>query len=119
MADNPTSVSRRELEAMIVKRCLTDTAFRAAFTSDPAGTLAAHLGVAANRLPPIVVHEEQPGTWHLVLPPPSASAGGMSNAELDKVSGGVDYRIEYDGVADFPRYPANFVVDFDFLKNFK
>jgi hypothetical protein len=117
MADNRTTVTRRELEALIITRCSTDDAFRAAFISDPAGTLAKHLGVAPNQLPPIVAHEEPRGTWHLVVPSVSAPAGALSDAELDQVSGGV---IQYDGIADFPTYPIEVLADLNaFFKGFK
>jgi hypothetical protein len=117
MAGNRTTVTRRELEAMILTRCSMDDAFRAAFISDPAGTLAKHLGVASNQLPPIVVHEEPRGTWHLVVPSASEPAGALSDARLDQVSGGV---LQYDGIAGFPTYPIEVLADFTaFFKGFK
>ena len=121
MADQRTTVTRREIEAIIVARCARDEAFRAAFTSDPAGTLAAHLGVTPSQLPPMVVHEEPRGTWHLVVPGP---VGTLSEEQLDGVAGGnafptQTYTQEYDGMADFPQYPLDLLVDLNALKGVK
>jgi hypothetical protein len=36
------------------------------------------------------VHEEQAGSWHIVLPAKPANRGELSDEELEKVAGGTD-----------------------------
>jgi hypothetical protein len=40
--------------------------------------------VPAADLPNIVIHEEPPGSWHIVLPAKLAEAGDLSDADLEK-----------------------------------
>jgi hypothetical protein len=89
MANNSERLSRHDLEAKIVKRCWEDAAFRKEFTADPAGAFVKYLQVPAAGLPKIVVHEEPAGSWHIVLPPKPAQTSELSEAELEKVAGGV------------------------------
>jgi hypothetical protein len=39
-------------------------------------------------LPKIVVHEEESGSWHIVLPGKPAGAQELSDEDLEKVAGG-------------------------------
>jgi hypothetical protein len=80
--------SRHDLEAKIIKHCWDDPAFRAKFIADPKGTIVKYTGLAAANLPEIVVHEEEPGSWHIVLPAEPAGAQELSDADLEKVAGG-------------------------------
>jgi hypothetical protein len=89
MAEAEPTLTRHDVEAKIVKRCWEDAAFRKEFTADPAGAFVKYLQVPAAGLPKIVVHEEPAGSWHIVLPPKPAQAGELSEAELEKVAGGV------------------------------
>jgi len=84
------SLSRHDLEAKIVKRCWENDAFRKEFVSDPAGCFVKYLNSPKAQLPKIVVHEEQAGSWHIVLPAKPAKAGELSDEELEKVAGGTD-----------------------------
>jgi uncharacterized protein YbjQ (UPF0145 family) len=89
MAETTTPASVRDGAAATIARLAGESdAFRAALLADPAAALAKLTGVAAASLPRIVVHEEQPGTWHLVIPAKPAAAGELSEAELAKVAGG-------------------------------
>jgi hypothetical protein len=47
-----------------------------------------HLG-SSRHLPKITVYREEPGTWHVVLPAKPANAGQLSEADLEKVAGGI------------------------------
>ena len=85
--------TRHELEAKIVKRCWENEAFRKEFLSDPAGCFVKYLNAPKAKLPKIVVHEEQAGSWHIVLPAKPAKAGELSDAELEKVAGGTDIEV--------------------------
>jgi hypothetical protein len=79
---------RHDLEAMIVKRSWQDEAFRKEFTTNPADAFGKYLQVPTASLPKIVVHEETPGSWHIVLPPKPANIAELSDAELEAVAGG-------------------------------
>jgi hypothetical protein len=71
-----------------VKRAWEDEAFRKEFTADPAGAFVKYLGVPAASLPTISVHQEEPGSWHIVLPAKPADTDELSEEYLEKVAGG-------------------------------
>ena len=81
-------LTRHDIEAKIVKRCWESEAFRKEFVSDPAACFVKYLKAPKAQLPKIVVHEEQAGSWHIVLPPQPAKTGELSDEELEKVAGG-------------------------------
>jgi hypothetical protein len=83
-----STLTRHDLEAKIVKRCWEDEAFRKEFTSDPASAFVKYLDVPKGSLPKIVVHEETPGSWHIVLLPPPENIGELSEQDLEAVAGG-------------------------------
>jgi hypothetical protein len=89
MTNNVEGLTRHDLEAKIVKRSWEDDGFRKEFTSDPTGTAVKYLKVTAAGLPKIVVHEEASGTWHIVLPQRPPDAGELTEADLERVAGGV------------------------------
>ena len=82
-------LTRGELEAMIIRRCWRDPVFRRDFLRDPRAAFQTYLGVPPAMLPTLVVHEEAVGTWHIVLPPPPPNADELSDAELERLAGGV------------------------------
>ena len=88
MTQQAPLLTRHDLEAKIVKRSWEDEAFRKEFTADPAGAFVRYLQVPAASLPRIVVHEEEPGSWHIVLPPRPANTNELSEQDLEKVAGG-------------------------------
>lgn len=90
-----TQPNRSEIETKIVKRCWRNDAFRKQFVSDPAGCLTKYFNVPKARLPKITVHEEQPGSWHIVLPTKPAKADELSDEELEKIAGGTDVAMTY------------------------
>ena len=88
MTQQAPLLTRHDLEAKIVKRSWQDEGFRKEFTADPAGSFVRYLDVPAASLPRIVVHEEEPGSWHIVLPPRPANTNELSEQDLEKVAGG-------------------------------
>lgn len=90
MPEQVPPLSRHDLEAKIVKHCWEDEAFRKEFIANPAATFVKHLKVPLAKLPKIAVHEEAPGTWHIVLPAKPGNAGELSEEDLEKIAGGGD-----------------------------
>jgi hypothetical protein len=88
MTQQAPLLTRHDLEAKIVKHCWEDEGFRKEFTADPAGAFVRYLEVPAASLPRLVVHEETPGSWHIVLPPRPANLNELSEQDLEKVAGG-------------------------------
>ena len=88
MTEVTSTLSRHDLEAKVVKHSWEDEKFRKEFLTDPAATFVKYLKVPKESLPKIVVHEETPGSWHIVLPPQPADIHELSEAELEKVAGG-------------------------------
>jgi hypothetical protein len=86
--EQTTSSSRHDLEAKIVKRSWEDEDFRREFTADPAGAFVRYLNVPAESLPKITIHQEEPGSWHIVLPQKPLNASELSEQDLEKVAGG-------------------------------
>jgi hypothetical protein len=88
MAEAFHKVTRHDLEAKIVKRSWEDEAFRKEFTADPAGAFTKYLEVPKDDLPKIIVHEEEAGSWHIVIPPKPLNLGELSEQDLETVAGG-------------------------------
>jgi hypothetical protein len=89
MTESTSILSRHDLEATIVQHSWNDPEFRKEFVADPAGAFTKYLKMPATSLPKIVVHEEEPGTWHIVLPAKPTNAQELSEEDLEKVAGGV------------------------------
>lgn len=88
MTEETVTISRHDLEAKLVKRCWENEEFRKEFTADPTGIFVKYLKVPAASLPRIVVHQETPRSWHIVLPARPDNASELSDAELELVAGG-------------------------------
>ena len=82
------ATTRAAIEAMVVKRCWTDEAFRRELLADPAAFFAKHTGLPVEQAPAIVVHEESGSDWHIVIPPKPAQADELSDEDLERVAGG-------------------------------
>jgi hypothetical protein len=81
-------LTRHDLEAKIVKHSWEDEAFRKEFIADPASAFVRYLEIPAEGLPKIAVHQEEPGSWHIVLPQAPTNARELSEEELERVAGG-------------------------------
>jgi hypothetical protein len=89
MTEQQNLLTRHDLEAKIVRRCWEDEEFCKEFTADPAAVFVKYLQIPSKNLPKISVYREEPGSWHIVLPAKPANSGQLSEAELEKVAGGV------------------------------
>jgi hypothetical protein len=89
MENDAKGLTRHDLEAKIVKRCWEDEGFRKEFTADPQDVFVRYFQVPATSLPKISVHQEEPGSWHIVLPAKPANMSELSELELEGVAGGV------------------------------
>jgi hypothetical protein len=86
MTEETRVLSRHDLEAKIVKRCWEDEGFRTEFTTDPAGAFVKYLQIPAASLPKIFAHQEEPGSWHIVLPAKPADTNEISEQDLDRIA---------------------------------
>lgn len=78
---------RKQLEAMVAARTMTDEAFRKEFLADPKGTLKKALGIDLGKIN-MVVHEETASTVHVSVPPFQKADGELSDELLESVAGG-------------------------------
>jgi hypothetical protein len=85
---NAQAMTRHDLEAKIVQRSWEDEGFRKELLADPTGSFNRHLQVPAANLPAITVHQEEPGSWHIVLPAKTANRGTLSDQDLERIAGG-------------------------------
>jgi hypothetical protein len=88
MASQYSTLTRHDLEAKIVRHSWQDEAFRKEFIADPTGTFVRYLEIPAEGMPKVVVHQEQPDSWHIVLPARPANVDELSQEELERVAGG-------------------------------
>jgi hypothetical protein len=82
------AITRHDLESRIVKRTWEDESFRGEFLADPSATPDRYLQVSKETLPNIGIHQEQPGSSHIVLPAKMTNAGALSDTDLERVAGG-------------------------------
>jgi hypothetical protein len=85
------TLSRREIEEKIVALAWKDDAFRRSFVADPKGQFEKHLGVKLPAALKMSVHEEDGSHLYFVIPAkPKMNVDELSDADLEKVAGGVD-----------------------------
>jgi hypothetical protein len=83
---NTQAMTRHDLEVKIVQRTWADEGFRGEFLVDPTGTVSRHFDIPADRVPWVIVHQETPDSWHIVLPAKPASTDVFSDTDLKKVA---------------------------------
>jgi hypothetical protein len=88
MTEQAAALTRHDLEAKIVKRCWEDEEFRKEFTADPAGVFVKYLQVPSASMPKIAIHQETPGSWHIVLPAKPPHIDELTEKDLERVAGG-------------------------------
>ena len=84
------TMTRQEMEALIVQRAWKDEAFRAEFLADAKGTIEKYSG---QKLPAdinVLALAEDDKTIHFVIPAKPAQADELSDEDLEKVAGGID-----------------------------
>lgn len=79
------------MEALIVQRAWKDDAFRDEFVSDPKGTIEKYSGQKLPADLKVVALAEDDKTIHFVIPPKPANADELSDEDLEKVAGGIDF----------------------------
>ena len=82
-----TASARLDHDAHLLARAAADPAFRQALLTDTKATIERELGVTIPAGKKVVVFQESADVHVLVLPPLPAN-GELSDAELDRVSGG-------------------------------
>ena len=85
------ALSRSEMEALIVQRAWKDDAFRDEFVADPKATIEKYSGQKLPAELKIVALAEDDKTIHFVIPPKPANADELSDEDLEKVAGGIDF----------------------------
>ncbi len=88
MTEQQSFLTRHDLEAKLVTRCWENEEFRQELISNPAATFAKYLEVPQDSLPKIVIHQEEAGSWQIVLPAKPVTTGELSDQDLERVSGG-------------------------------
>lgn len=86
MSNEPQTVG--ELREHLIEKAATDLTFREQLIADPNAAIKDALGITIPDGFTVKVHEEQPETSHLVLPP-SAKLGEV---ELEQAAGGRVYK---------------------------
>ena len=79
--------SASDIRMALIEKAGEDEDFRARLLSDARSAIESEFDITLPEDFSMHVHEENPATAHLVLPPNP----GLSNEELAAVSGGVDY----------------------------
>jgi hypothetical protein len=88
MTAQTQTITRHDLETAIIQRSLADEVFRRQLISDPDGTFARYFQAQKTSVPRMTIHQEEPGSWHIVLPAKPLSPVELSDADLVKVAGG-------------------------------
>ena len=78
-----------EMRERLIEKATVDEAFRARLLADPGAAVEAETGVAVPAGFTLEVHEDTADASHLVLPP--AAGAALSDADLEQVSGGIDW----------------------------
>jgi hypothetical protein len=90
MAEKPAAISRREIEQNIVALAWKDENFRKAFLADPKRQFEERLGAKLPASLKITAHAEDENHLYFVIPAPPKASSELSDADLEKVAGGVD-----------------------------
>ena len=87
------TINRNDFETAITQRAWKDEAFRAEFLADPKGTIEKYSGQKLPAGLKIFTHAEDDATLHFVIPNKPANADALSDEDLEKVAGGIDFFI--------------------------
>ncbi|HOW27326.1 MAG TPA: NHLP leader peptide family RiPP precursor [Elusimicrobiota bacterium] len=80
-------MAEEQMKDKIIKKALTDPAFKKALIANPNAAIEKELGMKIPAGLTVKVVEDAPNTVHLVLPAVPAK-GELGDADLEKVSGG-------------------------------
>ena len=84
------TMSRQEMETLIVQRAWKDEAFRAEFLADAKGTIEKYSGQKLPANVNVVALAEDDKTIHFVIPVKPTNTDELSDEDLEKVAGGLD-----------------------------
>ena len=84
------AVTRRELQTALIEKCWKDPEFRRKVVADPKGLLESDTGKKLPSDVKIFIHEEDADTLHFSIPPTPSNISELSDADLERVSGGTD-----------------------------
>ena len=87
MEANKETVTISVMRERLLEKAAEDEAFRARLLADPKDAIRDALGMEIPDELTISVHEEEPGTSHLVLPPSPA----LAEADLEQAAGAFDW----------------------------
>ena len=86
------TVSFEELPGKIAARAAQNPEFRREFVADPRAAFSKYTDLKLPEGTQVRVHEQKPGELHFVLPP-VPDKGKLSEADLEKIAGGVEVAI--------------------------
>ena len=89
-APAPSSMTRQEIESLIVARAWKDASFKKEFINDPKGTIQKYSGQSLPGNVNIIAHEEDANTMHITIPQPPRNVDELSDQDLERVAGGTD-----------------------------
>lgn len=87
------AANRKTTQEAIVKKAISDAAFKKALMADPKATLEKELGIALPKGLKVEIVEETASTLYMVLPD-VIKTDTLSDKELEAVAGGGPYKIE-------------------------
>jgi hypothetical protein len=91
VSSQPSKYEGKDLVKVLVERTLTDDAFRREFLGNPEAVIERETGKKLPEGIHIKAIEDTPTTAHIVIPAKTAAGGELSDAELKKVAGGVQW----------------------------
>jgi hypothetical protein len=97
--DDRRPLSRREIEEKIIALAWRDDAFRKSFLADPKKQFEEKLGVKLPANLKITAVQEDDNSLTFVIPAKPKGASELSDADLEKVAGGVDILISITLIA--------------------
>jgi Nitrile hydratase, alpha chain len=84
------SLTKRDVETVLIEKCWKDPEFKKQVVADPKGMLERHIGQKLPADLKIFIHEEDANTLHFSVPPAPTNSMELSDEDLEKVAGGTE-----------------------------